>query len=211
MPVQHINDRLLKVMNRRHTRAETEQIVERLRATLPGLVLRTTFIVGFPGETEAEFEELHGYIEATRFERLGVFSYSLEPDTPAAKIPGHLSEEVKQERRERIMAVQQPIAFAFNQTLIGRDLDVLIDAPAPEGKNLWLGRTYADAPDVDGVTFVQGANIRPGDLVPCEIVAAEGYDLVARASGVAPPPRRKRTRPRPRKRPTNSLAILDNG
>lgn len=211
MPIQHINDRLLKVMNRRHTRAETERIVERLRATLPGLVLRTTFIVGFPGETEAEFQELHDYIEATRFERLGVFSYSLEPDTPAAKLPDHLSEEVKQDRRERIMAVQQPIAFAFNETLVGRELDVLIDSPAPDGKNLWLGRTYADAPDVDGVTFVKGANLRPGDLVPCEIVAAEGYDLIAVASGVAPPSRRKRTRPKPRKRPTNSLAILDNG
>jgi ribosomal protein S12 methylthiotransferase len=109
------------------------------------------------------------------------------------------------------MAVQQPIAFAFNKTLVGRELDVLIDAPAPEGKHLWLGRTYADAPDVDGVTFVQGAHLRAGDLVRCEVMAAEGYDLIARASGQAPPPRRKRTRPKPRKRPTNSLAILDNG
>jgi len=210
MPIQHINDRLLKLMNRRHTRSETEQIVKRLRTTMPGLVLRTTFIVGFPGETEAEFEELLEYIEHTKFERLGVFSYSLEPDTPAAKLPGHLSEEVKQERRERIMAAQQPIAFAFNESLVGRETDVIIDSVSPHGKNLWLGRTYADAPDVDGVTFVKGTNLQPGDLVACETLAAEGYDLIARATGTTPSPRRKRTRPKPRKRPSNSLAILDN-
>ena len=94
MPLQHINDRLLKLMNRRHTRAETEAIIARLRATIPGLVLRTTFIVGFPGETDAEFDELLEFVEATRFERLGVFTYSLEPDTPAARLPGHLPAEV---------------------------------------------------------------------------------------------------------------------
>jgi ribosomal protein S12 methylthiotransferase len=211
MPIQHINDRMLKLMNRRHTRAETEQIVNRLRETIPGLVLRTTFIVGFPGETESEFEELLDYIEATRFERLGVFSHSLEPDTPAAKLPEQLSDEVKRERRDRVMAVQQPIAFAFNQTLVGREVDILIDSPSPESRNLWLGRSYADAPDVDGIVYVKGANLQPGDFVPCEILSAEGYDLIARVSDDAPPRRRKRLRPKPRKRPTNSLAILDNG
>ncbi len=134
MPLQHINDRMLKLMNRRHTRRETEAIIARLRATIPGLVLRTTLIVGFPGETEAEFAELVEFVAATRFERLGAFTYSFEPDTPAAKLPDHLPDEVKEERRARLMAVQQPIAFAFNQSLVGRTLDVLIDAPAPEGK-----------------------------------------------------------------------------
>jgi ribosomal protein S12 methylthiotransferase len=208
MPLQHINDRMLKMMNRRHTRAETETIVNRLRESIPGLVLRTTFIVGFPGETEAEFEELLAYVEANRFERLGVFPYSYEADTPAAKLPDHLPEEVKAERRDRVMAAQQPIAFAFNQSLVGRSLDVLIDGPAPEGDNLWVGRTFADAPDVDGVTFVQGAGLEAGDLVTCEIVGAEGYDLIARAEGG--PPRRRRSRPRPRKMPsTSSLTILN--
>src|SRR4051794_7289904 len=124
MPLQHINDRMLKMMNRRHTRAETEAIISRLRSSIPGLVLRTTFIAGFPGETEAEFEELLAYVSETRFERLGVFPYSFESDTPAAKIPGHLPDEVKSERCDRIMAVQQEIAFAFNQSLVGRQLDV---------------------------------------------------------------------------------------
>jgi ribosomal protein S12 methylthiotransferase len=208
MPLQHINDRMLKMMNRRHTRAETETIIERLRASIPGLVLRTTFIVGFPGETDAEFEELLAFVEATRFERLGVFPYSYEPDTPAAKLPDQLADAVKSERRDRIMAAQQRIAFAFNEGLVGRRLDALIDGPAPGEKNLWLGRTYADAPDVDGVTFVQGSGLEPGDVVTCEIMAADGYDLIARAD--ATPPRKRRSRPKPRKKPsTSSLTILN--
>src|SRR3954467_1024901 len=127
MPLQHINDRMLKLMNRRHIRAETEAIIGRLRAAIPGLVLRTTFIVGFPGETEAEFEELLAYVEEARFERLGVFPYSYQRDKPPAKLPGHISEEVKAARRERVMLAQQGIAFAFNRSLVGRTLDVLID------------------------------------------------------------------------------------
>jgi ribosomal protein S12 methylthiotransferase len=208
MPLQHINDRLLKLMNRRHSREETEAIIGRLRASLPGLVLRTTLIVGFPGETETEFAELLDFVAATQFERLGVFTYSLEPGTPAARLPDHLSDDVKEERRDRVMAVQQPIAFAFNHGLVGRTLDVLIDGPAPEGRHLWLGRTYADAPDVDGVTWVRGTNLRPGDLVPCEIVGTEEYDLIARAS--TSPPRRRKNRPRPRRKPQSPLAILDS-
>jgi ribosomal protein S12 methylthiotransferase len=207
MPIQHINDRMLKLMNRRHTRAETETIVGRLRETIPGLVLRTTFIVGFPGETEAEFEELLDYVQQSRFERLGVFPYSFEPDTPAAKLPDHLPDEVKNERRDRIMAAQQPIAFAFNESLVGRRLDVLIDGPAEGADDLWVGRTYADAPDVDGVTYVQGSRLEPGDLIACDVVAARGYDTVAKAGPV--PPRRRRARPRPRKKPASSpLNIL---
>jgi ribosomal protein S12 methylthiotransferase len=209
MPLQHINDRLLKAMNRRHTRQETEAIIARLRATIPGLVLRTTFIVGFPGETEAEFVELVDFVGATRFERLGVFTYSHEPDTPAAKLPDRVPAEVALERRDRLMAVQQPIAFAFNRQLVGRTMDVLIDAPSPQGKGLWAGRTYADAPDVDGVTRVKGPHLGPGDIATCEIVGAEGYDLIAQAPS-GPPPRRRRARPQPRRKPAgSSLVILE--
>jgi ribosomal protein S12 methylthiotransferase len=206
MPLQHINDRMLKVMNRKHTRAETEEIVNRLRETIPNLVLRTTFIVGFPGESDEEFDELHSYVKETRFERLGVFPYSFEADTPAARLKGHLPDEVKNDRRDRIMAAQQPIAFAFNETLIGKRLDVLIDSPAPDGSGAMVGRTYTDAPDVDGVTYVAGKNLEPGDLVSCEIVASEGYDLIARAGSA--PPRRKRSRPKPRKKPGSPFTIL---
>lgn len=206
MPLQHINDRMLRAMNRRHTRAETEAIITRLRKTMPGLVLRTTFIVGFPGETEQEFEELLDYVKATKFERLGVFPYSFEPGTPAVKLPGHLADEVKTERRDRVMAAQQPIAFAFNEGLVGRELDVLIDGPAPGVKHLWLGRTYADAPDVDGVTYIHETNLKPGDLVTAEVVAAQGYDTVAKA-GLQPPKTRK-ARPKARKKSTSPFTIL---
>jgi ribosomal protein S12 methylthiotransferase len=196
-------------MNRRHTRAETEAIVDRLRSTIPGLVLRTTFIVGFPGETDAEYEELLAYVRESRFERLGVFPYSYEPDTPAARLPGHLDDGVKAERRDRIMEAQQEIAFEFNRGLVGRTLDVLIDAPAsaPGAKHLWAGRTFADAPDVDGVTFVRGDGLEPGDLVSCEVVGSEGYDTVAQAGPV--PPRRRRARPRARKKPASPFTILN--
>ncbi len=209
MPLQHINDRMLKMMNRRHTRAQTEEIIDRLRATIPGLVLRTTFIVGFPGETDAEFEELLDYVKTAKFERLGVFPYSFEPDTPAAKLPGHLDDAVKNDRRDRVMAAQQEIAFAFNASLVGRELDVLIDAPAtdPALAGLMVGRTFADAPDVDGVCYVEGQGLEPGDLVKCAIVGTSGYDLVARANQATPS--RKRRRPKARKKPAGStLNIL---
>ncbi|MBY0396212.1 MAG: 30S ribosomal protein S12 methylthiotransferase RimO, partial [Thermoleophilia bacterium] len=208
MPLQHINDRVLKMMNRRHTRAETEEIIGRLRERLPNLVLRTTFIVGFPGETEAEFEELLAYVKAARFERLGVFPYSFEPDTPAAKLPGHVDEATKASRRDRVMEAQQPIAFAFNETLVGRSLDVLIDGVADASKGIWVGRTYADAPDVDGVTYVRGRGLEVGDLVACEVVASQGYDTVADAGSL--PPRRRKSKPKARKQPnpSSSLTIL---
>ena len=178
---------------------------------MPGLALRTTFIVGFPGETEAEFEELLAYVERTRFERLGAFPYSFEADTPAARLPGHLPDAVKAERRDRIMAAQQPIAFDFNRSLVGRTLDVLIDGPAPEalGPGVWAGRSYADAPDVDGVVFVRGRRLGPGDLVPCEILSAEGYDLSARPVAGCGPRKKARARPRARKAaPASPFTIL---
>ncbi len=207
MPLQHINDRMLKLMNRRHNRAETETIVGRLRESIPNLVLRTTFIVGFPGETESEFAELLDYVETARFERLGVFPYSFEADTPAAKLPGHVPDEVRSDRRDRVMAAQQPIAFAFNQAQVGKTFDILIDGPAPGMPGTWLGRPYTDAPDVDGQTIVRGSNLNAGDLVACEIIGTDGYDLIAEA-GTAPP-RPRRRRPRPRKKPATPFTILN--
>ena len=121
----------------------------------------------------------------------------------------YLPQVVKVERRDRLMAVQQPIAFAFNEKLIGRTLDVLIDRKASEGKHLWIGRPYTDAPDVDGITWVQSTRLNPGDLVGCEIVGTDQYDLIARPVS-ADPPRRRKLRPRPRSRPHSPLAILDN-
>lgn len=180
MPLQHINSRMLKRMQRRINREKTYELVNQLRERIPNLVLRTTFVVGFPGETDEQFEELRQFVQETRFQRMGVFPYSLEPGTPAEKLDGHLPEEIKQQRVDRLMADQQEIAFEFGESLVGYELDVLIDEQADE--NLWIGRTYADAPEIDGTVFVHGENLTPGQFVPVEILATQDYDLVGQAS-----------------------------
>ncbi len=184
LPLQHINDTMLRRMQRRVARAETEALLAKLRQRIDRLVMRTTFITGFPGETDEQFAELVDFAQAQRFERLGVFSYSLEPDTPAARLPEHLPEDVKQARREALMAVQQQIAFEWNAAQIGRQYDVLIDRDVPGEKDAWIGRSYADAPDVDGVVYVSGGRkLRAGRIVRCEIVTTSDYDLVGVAVG----------------------------
>jgi ribosomal protein S12 methylthiotransferase len=185
MPLQHINDRMLRRMQRRVTRASTEELLARLRQAIPNLTLRTTFIVGFPGETAAEFEELAAFVRAARFERCGVFPYSLEPGTPAERLPDHVSEAVKQERRDRLMAVQQQVAFDWSAAQVGRELEVIVDGPDPEFANHVHARGVADTPDIDGLVRVKGKNLRPGDLVRVKVTAADGYDLAARAVGAA--------------------------
>ncbi|HEY1377805.1 MAG TPA: 30S ribosomal protein S12 methylthiotransferase RimO [Gemmataceae bacterium] len=185
LPLQHVNDRMLRRMQRRVTRASTEDLLRRLRQAMPGLTLRTTFIVGFPGETEAEFAELMAFVRETKFARCGVFPYSLEPGTPAEKLPGHLPEEVKADRRDRLMAVQQAVAFDWSRAQVGREVEVIVDGPDPEFANHVRGRGVADAPEIDGVVRVKGKNLRPGDLVRAKVTAADGYDLAARAIGAA--------------------------
>ncbi len=181
MPLQHASDRMLKRMQRRTNRERTEQLLERLRAAIPELVLRTTFIVGFPGETDQDFDELCAFVKRHRFERLGVFTYSVEPGTPAAELPDQVPEEVKLDRQEQLMLLQQEIAFDWNEQQVGRQLDVLLDQPVDEAPGVFMGRTYGDAPDIDGVVYVSGKRLATGQLVRCEIAATNGYDL----SGVA--------------------------
>jgi ribosomal protein S12 methylthiotransferase len=186
MPLQHINDTMLKRMARRVTRDKTHELVTKLRNGIPNLVMRTTMITGFPGETDEQFDELEEFVAEMRFERVGVFTYSIEPDTPAAKLPDHLPERIKKERRNRLMAVQQRNAFAWCEEKIGTRMDILIDKAVDESNNVWLGRSYADAPDVDAAVFVTGEKDKPmkaGDLVDCEIVSSKNYDLVAAATG----------------------------
>ena len=183
MPLQHINDTMLRRMQRRVNRAETETLLGKLRSKIPGLTLRTTFITGFPGETDAQFAELVDFVREQRFERLGVFTYSFEPDTPAARLPDHVDPGVKEARRDQLMAVQQEVAFAWNRAQLGRRMDVLLDRAVPGEKHAWVGRSHADAPDVDGVVYVTGKKLAAGKIVPCEIVAESDYDLVGVAVG----------------------------
>lgn len=178
MPLQHINSQVLKRMQRRVNREKTVELVGKLRDRVANLVLRTTFVVGFPGETDEQFEELCDFVEETRFERMGVFPYSLEPGTPAVKLGEHLPEEVKLTRRDTLMEIQQQIAFDWGQNMVGYELDCIIDEAADE-PGLWIGRTFADAPEIDGNVIVQGAGLQPGQMVPVTIVEADEYDLVA--------------------------------
>ncbi|MGQ9503415.1 MAG: 30S ribosomal protein S12 methylthiotransferase RimO [Thermogutta sp.] len=179
LPLQHISDRILKRMKRRVSAEESKALLAKLREAIPNLVLRTTMIVGFPGETEAEFQELVSFVRGQRFERLGVFEYSREPGTPAARLRDHLPRRIIRARREQLMAVQQEIAFAWAQAQVRKRVTVLVDQPYPERKDVFIGRTYADAPEIDGVVYITGKNLQPGQFVNCEVVAAEGYDLVA--------------------------------
>jgi len=183
LPLQHINDKILRQMNRRVGRAETERLLDQLRQRIEGLVLRTTMITGFPGETEGQFGELLDFVRQRRFERLGVFAYSREPDTPAARLPGQVAPRVARARRDRLMAAQQQIAFAWGESQVGRTLEVLIDRCIPHEQDAYVGRSYADAPEVDGVVYVTGRDLAPGCIVRCEVVAAREYDLVAVATG----------------------------
>jgi ribosomal protein S12 methylthiotransferase len=178
LPLQHIDDEVLRRMRRAVTRAETERLLERLRQRIPGLVLRTTLLAGFPGETEPQFHELLQFVRQQRFERLGVFCYSSEQGTVAESLDGQIPEPVKRSRRDQLLAAQQEIAFAWNQSQVGRRMDVLIDRGVAEEPKAYVGRSYADAPDVDGAVYVTGDGLSPGQIVPCEIVAASGYDLI---------------------------------
>ena len=188
MPLQHINNQMLKRMSRRVTQEQTLEMVTKLRRGIPKLVLRTTMITGFPGETDEQFDELEDFVSDIRFERLGVFSYSIEPDTPAAKLPDHLPERIKKERRNRLMAIQQQNAFAWCKEQVGAKLEVLLDKAVDEANNVWLGRSFGDAPDVDSTVFVTGEKGYPlssGDLIDCEIVSYKDYDLIGAAVGVS--------------------------
>lgn len=176
MPLQHISSPVLKRMQRRVNGEQTKELVGKLRERVPNLVLRTTFIAGFPGETDKQFAELRDFVAETRFERMGVFTYSYEPGTPAVKLDGHLPEDVKNARRDELMELQQKIAFEHAASMVGYELDVLLDDQVEEG--LFIGRSFADAPEIDANVYVSGENLTVGTMVPVEIIRQEDYDLV---------------------------------
>ena len=204
LPIQHIVDRVLEAMGRRVTRARIESLIARLRDAVPDVTLRTTVLVGFPGETEAEFAELCAFLESTRFERLGCFAWSPEAGTPAASLAGRVPEAERLRRADAVMTLQRTIAFEIAESRVGRELPVIVDAFAGEGDgdglveegdrhlfpheaaekrasplphDIFIGRTRADAPDVDPVVFLAG-NTAPGRIERARITAARGYDLV---------------------------------
>lgn len=185
MPLQHINDTMLRRMSRRVDRRGTEETIALLREHIPQLVLRTTFITGFPGETEEQFEELTQFVRETKFERMGVFTYSLEKDTPAARLPDHCDPTTMERRQTALMRVQQDIAFAWNRRQIGRTIDVILDQRVPNQSRAWVARSWADAPDVDGLVFVTETEhkLQAGHIVPVQVVDHQEYDLIGVAVG----------------------------
>ena len=178
IPIQHGSDNILKKMGRWTDKKEIISIVDKLRKKIPDIALRTTLITGFPGETEEDFEELKEFVKKLRFDRLGVFTYSREEDTPAAEMEGQVPEDVKEARRNEIMEIQQEIAFEKGREHIGEDFDVMIEGSLPD-EGVYIARTYMDAPDVDGYVFISSDwHLDSGDFVKVEITGAKEYDLI---------------------------------
>lgn len=175
LPFQHVNTEILKGMQRNIDSEHVRELVKKIRTISKDAVLRTTFIVGFPGETEEQFEELADFIKESKFDRMGVFTYSQEDDTPAAEMPNQIDENVKQERLDRLMLIQQEIAFEKNNSLIESEQRVIIDS-IEEG--MAVGRTYGDCPEVDLEIFITDAeDIHVGDMVDIKVSSVNGYDI----------------------------------
>ena len=177
MPIQHINDTIRRRMARRTSRAEIEEKIRMFREKMPDVVIRTSLIVGFPGETEEQFEELYDFVKTVAFDRMGVFCYSQEEDTPAASFEGQIPEEVKMARRDRLMALQQEISRARNQKRIGTELEVLAEGYDMENY-LYFGRSRGDSIGVDSTVYFAAEDaVEIGSFVRVRILDADAYDL----------------------------------
>jgi ribosomal protein S12 methylthiotransferase len=180
LPLQHADDAILQAMNRQDSRAEIDTLLAKLRATIPNVTIRTSFIVGFPGETAADFEVLRQFMLSQKLERVGVFTYSQEDSTSAALLPNQIDEEVKGERYHILMSLQAQISEELNQQIEGRILEVLIEGRNTEQENVVFGRSYREAPDVDGKIYIENAgNAKPGDVITVKIIQGFTYDLLA--------------------------------
>ena len=178
LPIQHASDRILKRMGRRTTRQELQKMIGRLREEIPDICLRTTLITGFPQETEEEHEELLDFVDEMEFDRLGVFPYSPEEDTPAACMEGQIPEEIKEARRDELMELQQDISFEKAEAMIGKELWCMVEGKVAE-EYAYVARTYKDAPGVDGYIFIQTmAELMSGDFVKVHVTGADEYDLI---------------------------------
>ena len=178
LPIQHACDNVLKRMGRRTSKAQLIEIVEKLRREIPGIALRTTLITGFPGETVKQHEELMEFVDEMEFDRLGVFTYSPEEDTPAANMPDQIEESVKEDRQAELMELQQEIAFELAENMIGKEVMVMIEGKVAD-ENAYVGRTYMDAPNVDGLIFVEtNEEMMSGDFAKVKVTGALEYDLI---------------------------------
>lgn len=178
IPIQHASDTILRRMNRKTNQSQLREMIEKLRREIPDIALRTTMIAGFPGETEEDHEEVMAFVDEMEFERLGVFAYSAEEDTPAASFPDQIPEEIKEERRDAIMELQQEVAFDKSASMVGRVLDVMIEGKVAD-EAAYVGRTYMDAPNVDGYIFVNtGELFMSGDFVKVKVTGSAEYDLI---------------------------------
>ena len=178
LPIQHASDRILKRMGRRTNKQQLVDLVNKLREEIPDITLRTTLITGFPGETQEDHEEVMEFVDTMEFDRLGVFTYSAEEDTPAANMPNQIDEEVKLDRQAEIMELQQDIAFEQAESMIGREVLVMIEGKVAD-ENAYVGRTYKDAPNVDGFIFVNtDEELMSGDFAMVKVTGALEYDLI---------------------------------
>ncbi len=178
LPIQHANDEILRRMGRCTTKRHLTEVVRKLRAEIPDIALRTTLITGFPGETQEQHEELMEFVDEMEFDRLGVFTYSAEEDTPAAVMPGQIPEEVKEERRAQIMELQQEIAFTQAENMSGREVLAMIEGKIAD-EEVYVGRTYRDAPNVDGLIFINtDEELMSGDFAKVKVTGASEYDLI---------------------------------
>jgi ribosomal protein S12 methylthiotransferase len=179
VPLQHISDAMLKRMRRGHSSRVTRELVAKLRARIDDVVLRTTFIVGHPGETEDEFAELCAFVADTRFDRAGAFTYSIEPGTVSAMLPNRVAPEVATARQQTLMELQRGISRARHEALVGRELDVLVEGVSSESEHLLEGRWFGQAPSIDGVTYLADGHAQPGEMVRARVTQASDYDLAA--------------------------------
>jgi ribosomal protein S12 methylthiotransferase len=180
MPLQHIHPAMLAAMQRETSEAWIRGLIERIRGRIPGIAIRTAFIVGFPGETEKQFNHLLAFIREMRFERLGVFLYSQEEGSRAAALPGQVPDGVKRDRYARAMALQQKLSRERNAAMVGRRLRVLVDGPSARKGFAWAARSEADAPEIDGRVYLAGKKLQPGEFLGVTVTGSSEYDLVAK-------------------------------
>jgi ribosomal protein S12 methylthiotransferase len=178
IPIQHINNTILQAMHRADTKEHTADLISLLRKKIPDIVLRTTVIVGFPGETDAQFQELLDFIQWAKFDALGAFPYFAEAGTPAAELPGQVLQPAKQQRLDTLMLTQQQIAFQKAQQLVGQEITVLADGRDENG-NL-VGRYYGQAPQIDSVCLIQSPSIEPGQFIQARVIGRKDYDLIVK-------------------------------